>query len=187
MSLRCQAHRLTPRAAIERFQEWVYHTDHPIEALIGEDYFQSVSDRLLKGDVIEAYAIGTTHARHLRLLVSRSGRKGVAVAPFALSHDVDGFRIEAAPLSASMKADGGSRRKTAPADLELRHLRHGSYRIVDGHGDVLIGDIKGHAFGVDLFGRIQEGKISIEGARREVEKVDLDALAHAEQVQKRSA
>lgn len=188
MSLRCQAHRLTPRAAIERFQEWVYHTDHPIEALISVDYFQSVSDRLLKGDVIEAYAIGTTHARHLRLLVSRSGRKGVAVAPFALSHDVDGFRIEAAPLSpAGVKPDGASKQKIMPADLELRHLRHGSYRIVDGRGDAVIGDIKGHAFGVDLFGRIQEGKVSIEGARREVEKVNLDALAHAEQIQKRSA
>lgn len=188
MSLRCQAHRLTPRAAIERFQEWVYHTDHPIEALIAADYFESVSDRLLKGDVIEAYAISTTHARHLRLLVSRSGRKGVAVAPFALSHDVDGFRIEAAPLPLSaVKSDGGSKRKIAPAELELRHLRHGSYRIVDGNGDVVIGDIKGNAFGVDLFGRIKEGKISMEGARREVEKVNLDALAHAEQIQKRSA
>lgn len=186
MSLRCQAHRLTPRAAIERFQEWVYHTDHPIEALIAVDYFQSVSDRLLKGDVIEAYAIGTTQARHLRLLVSQSGRKGVVVAPFALSHDVDGFRIEAAPLSAAVKLDGGSKQKVAPADLELRHLRHGSYRIVDGSSDVVIGDIKGHAFGVDLFGRIKEGKISIEGARREAEKANLDALTHAEHIQKRS-
>lgn len=187
MSLRCQAHRLTPRAAIERFQEWVYHTNHPIEALVAEDYFVGVRDRLLKGDVIEAYAVGATRAQHLRLLVSRSDNTKIAVAPFAPSHDVEGFRIDAAPLSAvGSKLGDAPYRDKSSKNLELRHLRHGSYRIVNGDGDVVVGDIKGHAFGVDLFGRIQEGKISIEGARREVEKVNFDALGHAEHQGQRS-
>jgi hypothetical protein len=86
--LTCQAHRLAPRAAIERFQEWAYHTDHPIEALVADGYFQCVSDRLMKGDVIEAYVINSVIARHLRLLVSQADRKGVAVVPFAPTHNI---------------------------------------------------------------------------------------------------
>ncbi|NKB58993.1 MAG: hypothetical protein GKS00_21920 [Alphaproteobacteria bacterium] len=183
MSLRCQVHRLMPRAAIERFQEWVYHTNHPIEALIADDYFASVAGRLLKGDVIEAYAVGAVRAQHLKLLISRSDKRTVAVAPFVPSYDIDGFQVAAAPLQKPVGTHGSSDTRSR---LELRHLRHGSYRIVKGDGDVVVGDIKGHAFGVDLFGRIQEGKISIEGARREVEKANLNALGHAEYLGQRS-
>ncbi len=96
MSLRCQAHRLMPRAAIERFQEWVYQTDHPIEALIGENYFLGVRDRLLKGDVVEIYAVGTDEVRHMRLLVSQSDRQCVAVAPFTADPKADGFHVQQA-------------------------------------------------------------------------------------------
>ena len=182
MSLRCQAHRLTARAAIERFQEWVYHTDHPIEALVTENYFGNVGGRILKGDVIEAYAVGVTCAQHLRLFVSRSDREQVVVAPFMPSHDVDGFRIDATssagPSSVQPKAADKS-------ELELRHLRHGRYRIVNGVGEVVVGDIQGHRHGVDLYGRIREGRLSVENARREVEKTNLDAIERVEHDDKR--
>ena len=55
-------------------------------------------------------------------------------------------------------------------------MRHDVYRIVDGKGDTVVGDIRGHAFGVDLYGRIRTGKLSVAGARREAETARLAAL-----------
>lgn len=96
MGLQCQAHRMMPRASIERFQEWVYQTDHPIEALLGQNYFRNVSDRLLTGDIVEAYSIGATRALNMRFLVSHSDRQSVRVTPFVPSCEVDGCPIQEA-------------------------------------------------------------------------------------------
>ena len=171
MTFRCESHRLIPRAAIERFQEWVYHTDHPIEALLLENYFLPVGDRLLAGDVIEAYAVGLTCAQYLRFLVAGSGRKAVIVVPFSRSHDVDGACIQSASMLSDRSARQGSRDR-----YELRHLRHGDYRIVDRSGDVVVGGIRGYELGVDVLGKVLGGKISVMDARRVVEKANLDAF-----------
>lgn len=168
MSLQCQAHRLIPRAAIERFQEWVYHTDHPIAALVTENYFLPVRDRLIAGDVIEAYAAGLTCVQHLRLLVAGSARSAVTVTPFAPPKEPAAIAAQEAPML-PRKSESGSA-------LELRHMRYDIYRIVDGRGDTVVGDIRGHAFGVDLYGRIRTGKLSVAGARREAETARLAAV-----------
>ena len=171
MSFRCESHRLIPRAAIERFQEWVYYTDHPIEALIMENYFSPVGDRLLAGDVIEAYAVGLTRVHYLRLHVSKSERNSVTVASFLRSHDVDGACVQSAPLLSDRSPDQCSHDR-----YELRHLRHGDYRIVDRSGDVVVGGIRGHELGVSILGKIYGGKLSVLDARRAVEKANLDAF-----------
>ncbi len=171
MGFRCQAHRLMPRAAIERFQEWVYNTDHPIEALICENYFLGVRDRLLKGDVVEAYSVSVTRALHLRLLVACSDRQFVRVTPFVESHRVEGFIIQEASLQwASSVLVNAADKVDEPFSLELQHVQQETYRIVSQRGEVMIGGINGHAHGVELFERIRHGKISIAEARDEVKK-----------------
>lgn len=84
MTLKCQAHRLSPRTAIERFQEWVYHTNHPLDAVTSDGYFDAVCGRILKGDVIEVYSVAGETVENSRLLVTKSTKAGVAVAMFAL-------------------------------------------------------------------------------------------------------
>ena len=138
MSLRCESHRLVPRAAIERFQEWIYQTDHLIEALVIAEYFSCVSDRLRTGDVIEAYAKGLTRMQYLRLVVAKSERNSVVVAPFTPSHRIEGASIQSATLLPNVRS------RNSHLGLELSHLAHGAYRIVDGNGDAVVGDIKGH-------------------------------------------
>lgn len=176
MSLRCESHRLIARVAVEQFQEWVYRTDHPVEALMTEDYFLPARSRLVAGDVIDAYAVGQTRTQTLRLHVTLSGPSAVIVAPFTASHDVAGTVIHAAPLIVAR-----SQRQTAENRFELSHLRHGSYRIVDGNGDTVVGGILGHVFGVALFGKIRTGRMSIAAARRAVEKASQAAIQHDEQ------
>lgn len=51
---------------------------------------------------------------------------------------------------------------------ELRHKRHGCYNIIDKSGTTIVGDIKGHAFAVDIFGQIRDGQLSIGDALRRV-------------------
>ena len=183
MSFRCQSHRLVPRAAVEKFQEWVYCTDHPIEAVLSKNYFQGTQDCLRKGDLIVAYAVGERRMQRIEVVVSRSDRDTVVVGPFAATHQPGAIQVQEAELSTDKpkpKATYRSDDPNAPRSLELRHLKHGKYRILNADGDVVIGDIAGHQAGVDLLGRIRNGKIAIADARREVENANLAAFGPIE-------
>lgn len=176
MSLRCENHLLIARVTVERFQEWVYRTDHPVESLLADEYFLPARSRLATGDVIDAYAVGQTCTQTLRLHVALSGPNSVIVTPFAASHEVARAVINTAPLIATQ-----SHKQTAENGLELCHVQHGSYRIADGNGDTVVGGIRGHVLGAALFGKIRTGKMSIAAARRAVEKESQAAVRHDEQ------
>jgi len=169
MSFRCESQRLIPRAAIERFQEWIYHTDHPIEALLMDNYFAPVGERFFTGDIIDSYAVGLTRVRFLKLHVVEAGHQSVVVAPFSSSHDVNDAAIQSAVGFAGRLRDQGSRGR-----YELQHLNYGDYRIVDCSGDVVVGGIRGHELGVTVLGEIITGKLSLTDARRVIEKATLD-------------
>lgn len=171
MGMSCSAGRLTAGASVEKFQVWTYHSPHPVEAFVAENYFLSAHDRLLKGDVIEAYAITNTRLQFTRLAVSRSDREKVVVKPFEKSHEEDGFEFFEVELSNEKPAPKPLPQADNPNEvrfLELKHLGHGVYCILNANADQVVSDLKGKDVALEMFGKIQSGAISLEGARAEV-------------------
>jgi hypothetical protein len=182
MTMKVQAGRLTPRAAVERFQEWVYHTSHPIEALTTKNYFLGAHDRLLKGDVVEAYSFTRNTAKHLRMVVSRSDRDAVVVSPFIMSHEINEFHVYTAELSNERPAPKLATVRydpNAPVNLELKHVKDGIYAICNGANDILVDRIEGHDRGVDLFARMQESGLTPAKAQAEADAARSEAKKSA--------
>ena len=171
MSMKCNAGQLTAAASVQRFQEWVYHIDHPAEALITPNYWLGAHDRLIKGDVITAYCAGRESVRRIEFVVARSDREKVIVAPFdKVETTDDGFEIRSAPLRNEMPAPKPVPQPDNPSEarfLELKHMGRGRYVVLNAAAEHVLEGIVGREFAVDLFDRITSGGLSLPAAQAE--------------------
>lgn len=173
MGMSCSAGRLTAGAGVETFQVWTYHSPHPGEAFIGENYFLPAHDRLRKGDIVEAYSVNDTRVQFVRLAVSRSDRQKVTVKPFGKTHEEDGFEFFEAELSREIPVPKPVPVPDNPDEirfLQLKHRGRGVYAVLNANADAVVDGISGKNAAVDLFDRITSGKLSLDGARAEVER-----------------